>query len=61
MPMPKGVFTPNLARVSNVKPAGRPYSAGAVGIAGGEAPRGSFRNLARQPSAPKAATVGGAQ
>lgn len=59
MAFPKGLFTPNLIRVANPKPATRPFSADAVRVSGTEAPRGSFRNNARQPSMPAPSKVGG--
>lgn len=51
-----GIFTPNIQRVSNPKPAGRPFSQSAVKVAGAESPRSVFRGP-RQPELPKAQKV----
>lgn len=49
----KGLFTANLVRVENPKPALRPFSSQAVRASGMESPRSAFRNP-RQPELPKA-------
>lgn len=60
MPFPKGLFTPNLVRVSNPKPATRPFSSEAVRVSGSQGPRGVFRGP-RQPENPKPLKVGKSQ
>jgi hypothetical protein len=52
MAYPKGLFTANLTRVANPKPATRPFSSQAVRVSGMENPRSVFRSL-RQPDLPK--------
>lgn len=58
MAAPKGLFTPNIIRVSNPKPATRPFSAQAVRVSGMEGPRGVFRGP-RQPEIPKPVNLKG--
>lgn len=57
MAFPKGLFTPNLVRVANPKPATRPFSSQAVHVSGSEGPRGVFRGV-KQPSLAKPLSVG---
>ncbi len=54
---PKGLFTPNLVRVANPKPASRPFSGEAVRVSGTQGPRGVFRGP-KQPEVPKPIKVG---
>jgi hypothetical protein len=56
MAFPKGLFTPNIVRVQNPKPATRPFSQEAVRVSGMQGPRGYFR-APREPEIPKPQTL----